>query len=80
MKKITHTTQYWLFKEIPSEYEKKYYYVRCMVRGLTAVWFMGYENHMNLVSRIGGDLSEELANKLEAEFQEYIKNNPEEQV
>lgn len=77
VKKITQTTYYWLFKEIPSEYEKKYYYVRCQLNGLDRyVWFMGYENHMHLVSRIGGDLSEDLSDKLEKEFQEYLKNNP----
>lgn len=78
MKKITQTTHYWLFKEIPSEYETKYFYVRCKVDGLSKhAWFMGYENHMGLVSRVGGDFSEETESKLEAEFQEYLKNNPE---
>lgn len=77
MKKITQKTHYWLFKEIPSEYETKYFYVRCQVNGVTGYsWFMGYENRMGLVSRVGGDFSEETENKLEREFQEYLKNNP----
>jgi len=74
MKHIIKTTQYWIFKPIGEG--SKYSYVRVQVSDLTPTWFMGYENHMGLVSSVGGDLKAETVLDLEMEWQEAVRNAP----
>ena len=38
-------------------------------------WMMGYENNFGTVSLIGGDLSTELSNQLEKEYQNTLKES-----
>lgn len=71
MKHIVKTTNYWLFK--PVNPNGNIYYVRTLVEGLAPVWFMGYENHIGLVSSVGGDLKEETKEILEREWQAQWK-------
>lgn len=72
MEKITKTTNYWLFKQTTTD--SKYFFVRAVTEGLDNVtWFMGYKNHLGLVSSIGGDLKEETIESLEKEFQNSLK-------
>ena len=71
IKHIVKKTHYWLFKKTNDD--TKYYFVRTMTEGLDrVVWFVGYENHLGLVSVVGGELSEEKQKQLESEFQQSI--------
>ena len=73
MKKITKTTNYWLLK--PVSKDSKYYYIRCQTEGIlhSYVWFVGYENHMGLISSVGSDLTDDEIKELEIEFQNNSK-------
>lgn len=74
MKHIIKTTQYWIFKPV---YEgSQYSFVRVQVSDLPPTWFMGSENHMGLVSRVGGDLKPETIANLEKEWSEEVANAP----
>jgi hypothetical protein len=72
MEKITQITHYVLVKSVSPL--NKYFYIRCETEGLnTHSWFIGYKNSLALVSRVGGDLSDELCKKLEEEYQNNLK-------
>lgn len=75
MKHITKTTHYWLFK--PTSPGRQTYFVRCQIEDFSPSWFLGYENHMGLISRIGGDLSADTVERLEAEWQAEMARNEE---
>jgi hypothetical protein len=73
VRKITKVTNYWLFKPARiGEEENDYYCVRCQTQGLQdASWFVGRVNHLGLVSSVGGELPEDVKERLENEFQNY---------
>ena len=71
MKTIVKTVNYWLFKPVNSN--SHIYYIRSQVNNLRPIWFTGYENHIGLVSGVGGDLKEETVIILEAEWQAAMK-------
>ena len=74
MKTITKVITYCFFKPIhPSA---SHHYIRVTTETNNDVqWVMGYENHIGLVSCIGGNIQDELKVELEKEYQEKIKEN-----
>lgn len=73
MKKLSKIIHYWFLK--PTQEGGQYFFIRSQTDGMDNYsWFMGYENHLGIVSSVGGSLSGTLVDQLEKEFQESIKN------
>jgi len=71
MKKISITTNYWLFKRIENT---KYYYIRIenQLMPEDKFWILGYVNDFGGVNTVEPSFDENKSVELEKEFQEEI--------
>jgi hypothetical protein len=73
MKTIQQVTTYVFFK--PVNPDSKYYFIRTQTNhslGSLVSWGTGYENHLGLVSFVGGGVNDTLAVDLEKEYQNSL--------